>query len=656
MDHILNLHMIPSLLVFVILLQAPCSEGQFQVVVPSQPIVAIVGDDIILPCQLEPAINALDMTVEWARPDLNPRFVYVWRDGVELESKKHLIYKGRTSVSVDKLKHGDVSLKLSRVKLSDQGRYRCFIPTRHDSFIELVVGVVSLPAIVSINRTSSAVVLQCVSKGWNPEPEVFWLDGEGNLLSAGPTETVRGPDDLYTVSSRVTVEKRHNNNFTCRVQQNNINQTRETHIQISDDFFKVQSSSSTVTTGLVVCIVLIVAAAVFFFGWKWRQNMIKTKTSCEDEIDGGGRNVTEMQCLNEGTDRDTGDEGAATRSLISPCNWQIIKKQTLQDEQQRREEAENKVQTLTEELETKNQQIEAKQTEIKKLQDENKKLQMDRDTKINQLKEKQDELLKEKQNREKAESEVKNLKDQQSMKGNEIEDKQTEIKKLQDENKKLQMDRDTKINQLKKKQDELLKEKQDRKSEVTKLENQLASKETEIQTLTNSHEESSQHEEELKEKQDELLKEKQKLKSEVKTLNNRVSIKEKQIQTFTNSHQESERELKAQHEKEIQSLKSNNQELERQLTELKAQHEEELDKKQDELLKDKQDREKAESEVTDLKNQLESRRKEAENRKAECDLLKKLLQLHEDNQRTMEDLLTMKKHLETKKEEVHLFI
>ena len=59
---------------------------------------------------------------------------------------------------------------------------------------------------------------------------MFWLDGEGNLLSAGPTETVRGPDDLYTVSSRVTVEKRHNNNFTCRVQQNNINQTRETHI------------------------------------------------------------------------------------------------------------------------------------------------------------------------------------------------------------------------------------------------------------------------------------------------------------------------------------------------------------------------------------------------------------------------------------------
>ncbi|XP_044198233.1 butyrophilin subfamily 2 member A2-like isoform X2 [Thunnus albacares] len=82
-------------------------------------------------------------------------------------------------------------------------------------------GSVSSP-VINMTINSSVVVLQCESKGWYPEPEVFWLDGEGNLLSAEPTETVRGPDDLYTVSSRVTVEKRHNNNFTCRVQQNDM--------------------------------------------------------------------------------------------------------------------------------------------------------------------------------------------------------------------------------------------------------------------------------------------------------------------------------------------------------------------------------------------------------------------------------------------------
>ena len=90
-------------------------------------------------------------------------------------------------------------------------------------------GSASTPVIKVISNVSSRVVLQCESAGWYPEPELLWLDGEGNLLSAGPTETLRGPDDLYTVSSRVTVEKRHSNNITCRVQQRNTNQSRETH-------------------------------------------------------------------------------------------------------------------------------------------------------------------------------------------------------------------------------------------------------------------------------------------------------------------------------------------------------------------------------------------------------------------------------------------
>ncbi|XP_030609926.1 selection and upkeep of intraepithelial T-cells protein 2-like [Archocentrus centrarchus] len=97
-------------------------------------------------------------------------------------------------------------------------------------------------------------MLDFESAGWYPEPELLWLDGEGNLLPAGPTETLRGPDDLYTVSSRVTVEKRHSNNITCRVQQKNINQSRETHIHVPDDFFGLTCSSAVpITVCLAVC-------------------------------------------------------------------------------------------------------------------------------------------------------------------------------------------------------------------------------------------------------------------------------------------------------------------------------------------------------------------------------------------------------------------
>ncbi|XP_033465385.2 butyrophilin subfamily 3 member A2-like isoform X1 [Epinephelus lanceolatus] len=269
----------------VLLLLTHCCGGQSQVVGPLQPVIVMLGEDVILPCRLEPAVDAPGMTFEWARPDLNPRFVHVWHEHQNLHVNQHPSYKGRTSVSVNQLKQGDISLKLSKVKLSDRGTYRCYFPDLDkDSTVQLVVGTASQAVIslAGIDRSSSGVVLQCESAGWYPEPEVLWLDGEGKLLSAGPTETVRGPDDLYAVSSRVTVEKRHSNSFTCRVQQNNINQTRETHIQVPDDLFVAPcSSAACISISLVACFICV--AAVGFAAWKWRQNKIKTKMTSPGE-------------------------------------------------------------------------------------------------------------------------------------------------------------------------------------------------------------------------------------------------------------------------------------------------------------------------------------------------------------------------------------
>ncbi|XP_065326266.1 butyrophilin subfamily 2 member A2-like [Pelmatolapia mariae] len=212
-------------------------RSQIQVIGPSQAVSVMVGDDIILPCHLKPASDASAMTFEWARPDLKPRFVHVWHEGQDLHVNQHSSFKGRTSVDIAKLKLGDISLKLSKVKHSDRGIYRCYFPDLDkETTVQLVVGSVSQAVVrlAGIDQSISGVVLQCESAGWYPEPELLWLDGEGNLLSAGPTETLRGPDDLYTVSSRVTVEKRHSNNITCRVQQRNTNQSRETHIHVPE--------------------------------------------------------------------------------------------------------------------------------------------------------------------------------------------------------------------------------------------------------------------------------------------------------------------------------------------------------------------------------------------------------------------------------------
>ena len=101
----------------------------------------LVGEDASLPCHLDPPLDALSKTVEWARPDLDPKFVHVWYEGQNYLVNQNPSYKDRTSVSREKLRHGDLSLKVSAVQLSDNGRYRCYFPSHSkESTVELVVG------------------------------------------------------------------------------------------------------------------------------------------------------------------------------------------------------------------------------------------------------------------------------------------------------------------------------------------------------------------------------------------------------------------------------------------------------------------------------------------------------------------------------------
>nr|XP_029131957.1 myelin-oligodendrocyte glycoprotein-like [Labrus bergylta] len=133
-------------------------HGQPRVIGSTQPIRASPGDDVILPCHVEPPVDVVRLTVEWSKPDLQPDpddrlgdvgYVHLYRDRHEVLDMKIPSYARRTELLPDDLRRGNISLRMMNVSLEDGGRYRCFIPKLsksrvRSSIIHLVVEPPSL--------------------------------------------------------------------------------------------------------------------------------------------------------------------------------------------------------------------------------------------------------------------------------------------------------------------------------------------------------------------------------------------------------------------------------------------------------------------------------------------------------------------------------
>ena len=112
-----------------------------ELVCSHQPIVALAGDDVILPCQLQPAVSVSSETLLWTRPGLDPKYIHVHEAGRQITINQHPDFLQRTALFVDQLMNGNVSLKLFRVKLSDAGRYTCIIDSKKmEASVRLTVG------------------------------------------------------------------------------------------------------------------------------------------------------------------------------------------------------------------------------------------------------------------------------------------------------------------------------------------------------------------------------------------------------------------------------------------------------------------------------------------------------------------------------------
>ncbi|XP_076019050.1 uncharacterized protein LOC143010559 isoform X3 [Genypterus blacodes] len=573
----------------------PSCRGQSQLIGQPQPIVAKLGDDIVLPCLLEPATDSAGLTLEWSKPDMRPRFVFVWREKEELLDIKHPSYMGRASMFIDELKHGNISLKISKAKLSDEGRYRCFIPTlKIDTFVDLVVGVVSSPLIrlSGIDTSSSAVMLECESAGWYPEPEVLWLDAEGNIVSAGPTETLRGPDGLYTVNSSVTVDNKHGNTFTCKLRQNKTNLTRETQIHVQDDFFMVQLHPA-----VFICIGLAVgmfALLLSFVVWKLK-NPRKTKKEHKDEIDEGQKLDSEVQSLTGGQSQ-TGN--VPMEDLKKNKTKDKRSKKELLEELQKKTEAENRLKT---QMTTMKSDMEQKEREMTTMKSDMEQREREMTTMKSDMDQREREMTTMKSDMDQRESKMTTMKSDMDQREREM----TTMKSDMDQRERKMTTMKSDMDQREREMTTMKSDMDQRESKMTTMKSDMDQRESKMTTMKSDMDQRERKMTTMKSDMDQRER-------KMTTMKSDMDQRESKMTTMTSEMDQREREMTTmksdmeQREREMTTMKSDMDQRERKMTTMKS----DMDQRESKMTTMTSEMDQREREMTTMKSDMEQRERE----------------------------------------------
>ncbi|XP_067394304.1 butyrophilin subfamily 3 member A2-like, partial [Emydura macquarii macquarii] len=268
-----------------ILLLVPCSLSEkFSLAGSLHPVVGVVGQDVVLPCQLSPPARLPSMQVWWRKigTEFIPVHEYSDEDTQDLPGES---YQSRTELFLQEFSSGNVSLKLKQLQVADDGKYQCFVKNpewSREATTELRVAAVAPVCIDVLGPRGQGIGLDCRSTGWFPKPELQWIGK--NLAKEIVTNVTQDRENLYTVVSHITVTEADNNgDISCIVRNGLLETEQKSALHLSGDIFP-RVSPWLAAFWVLFTLVLIAAGAGACLGYKAKQKISKKKSSEEETL------------------------------------------------------------------------------------------------------------------------------------------------------------------------------------------------------------------------------------------------------------------------------------------------------------------------------------------------------------------------------------
>ncbi|XP_064332420.1 butyrophilin subfamily 1 member A1 isoform X2 [Camelus dromedarius] len=252
-----------------LLVQLPTagSVEEFLVVGPSEPIVAVLGQDVALPCRVSPTMSVEDMELRWFRSKFSEA-VFIYQNRQEQNEEQVAQYVGRTSLVRDLLTQGGAAVRIHKVQVADNGLFTCFFRKGgfyEEAILELkVAGVGSAPAVRITGPEEDGVRVVCTASGWFPKPQVQWRDLRGGKFLAFSEAHAQDAEGLFSVEATLVVRDSSVGNVTCSLLNPVLGQEKAMAIFIPAPFFPQASPwKLAFQVSLTVLMILLLGAGCY---------------------------------------------------------------------------------------------------------------------------------------------------------------------------------------------------------------------------------------------------------------------------------------------------------------------------------------------------------------------------------------------------------